>query len=269
MLDSAENRIWIELYIWTAWDRVQNALLEAKNRGVDIQVILEPNVYGNPHVNNAMIAFLEEQDIPLFFSDPERYRFTHDKFWIVDNEYCISTGNWTKSMFSKNREYIACGNDTSVLDTLAFIFESDSQKLAVQDTHITSPHMAVSPVSGRRRITNFITETQTELLVYNQTIQDPLVLAELQALHDKGIHVVLCTSDSESNISTRNEYPDLDWRIQKTPYMHAKVMIRDGIYGYIGSHNFTTNSIDNNREIGLFLELSQEQRKIILQDMEK
>lgn len=39
------------------------------------------------------------------------------------------------------------------------------------------------------------------------------------------------------------------------PYVHAKAIFVDGEIGYIGSINFTQNSIDNNREVGLlFLE---------------
>jgi len=37
----------------------------------------------------------------------------------------------------------------------------------------------------------------------------------------------------------------------KKPTMHAKAMIVDGDTAYVGSINFTKNSIERNREIGL------------------
>ncbi len=38
-----------------------------------------------------------------------------------------------------------------------------------------------------------------------------------------------------------------------TPYVHAKAIVADGTVAYVGSENFTVNSLDSNREIGLFL----------------
>lgn len=109
MLDAfrdAKSRIWIEIYTWTDIIPLTQAVIDAKNRGVDVRVLLEPNVYGTPTINQTVAKRLREANITITYSDAERYTFTHAKFWIVDDVYYISTGNWTKSSFSKNREYI-------------------------------------------------------------------------------------------------------------------------------------------------------------------
>jgi len=36
-------------------------------------------------------------------------------------------------------------------------------------------------------------------------------------------------------------------------YMHAKLMIADGSRAFVGSENFSANSLDNNRELGLLI----------------
>ena len=36
-----------------------------------------------------------------------------------------------------------------------------------------------------------------------------------------------------------------------TPYIHAKAMVVDGAQAYVGSENFTTGSLQYNRELGL------------------
>lgn len=41
----------------------------------------------------------------------------------------------------------------------------------------------------------------------------------------------------------------------KKPYVHAKVAVVDGKWAYVGSANFTANSLDHNREVGLILPL--------------
>ena len=38
-----------------------------------------------------------------------------------------------------------------------------------------------------------------------------------------------------------------------TPSLHAKALIIDEEKGFIGSFNFTQNSLENNREIGIFI----------------
>lgn len=41
------------------------------------------------------------------------------------------------------------------------------------------------------------------------------------------------------------------------------------MHAYIGSHNLTTNSLDNNRELGVFLELTEEQYMSVYEDVKK
>ena len=67
----------------------------------------------------------------------------------------------------------------------------------------------------------------------------------------------------------RAAHPELEWILQKSPYLHAKIIIRDGKNAYLGSHNLSTNSIDNNREVGILIPLSQEYLDMFLADYEK
>ncbi|MNZ73602.1 cardiolipin synthetase [compost metagenome] len=43
-------------------------------------------------------------------------------------------------------------------------------------------------------------------------------------------------------------------RFQTAPHLHAKAILVDGRRLYLGSVNLTTNSMDNNRELGLLIE---------------
>jgi phosphatidylserine/phosphatidylglycerophosphate/cardiolipin synthase-like enzyme len=53
----------------------------------------------------------------------------------------------------------------------------------------------------------------------------------------------------------------IDARTSKKPMIHAKRAMVDGIYTYIGSENYSTNSLDENREIGILLKSSLESTK--------
>ena len=49
----------------------------------------------------------------------------HAKYMIFDTSWVIETANWTRSSFSQNREIFVLGDDTSILKTLADIFQKD------------------------------------------------------------------------------------------------------------------------------------------------
>lgn len=50
----------------------------------------------------------------------------------------------------------------------------------------------------------------------------------------------------------------LDVRTSKKPIIHAKSALVDRTYSYLGSENYSTNSLDNNREIGILTKTSPE-----------
>jgi hypothetical protein len=89
-------------------------------------VVLEGNVFGTPRINMPIAKKLKEAAIPVIYADNHRYSFTHAKFWIIDDSYSISTGNWTASFFTKNREYIYSDKDILTLAFLEQIFIADS-----------------------------------------------------------------------------------------------------------------------------------------------
>ena len=102
----------------------------------------------------------------------------------------------------------------------------------------------MSPINSRHQIEKFINETNDEILIYVQTVTDPNIINLLQKLDNNGKKVIVCTADNEGNRAVF-ETSGLDWILATEPYLHAKIMLRD---------DFTTNSLDNNREMGILLE---------------
>lgn len=82
-------------------------------------------MFGTPKINIPVFRKLNEAGIPVVYTDNHRYSFTHAKFWIIDDAYSISTGNWTVSFFDKNREYIYHDSDANTLHFLEQIFLAD------------------------------------------------------------------------------------------------------------------------------------------------
>lgn len=152
----AKKRIWIEIYTWTDAAKLTDPILQAKKRGIDVRVVLEGNVFGTPKINLSVAKKLKDASIQVVYADNHRYTFTHAKFWIIDDTYSISTGNWTASFFNKNREYIYTGNDLKTLSFLESIFEADLGHIAFKDPSLIPTHIVLSPVDSRTKIENLI-----------------------------------------------------------------------------------------------------------------
>lgn len=253
-IDGATHRVWIEIYTWTDAAKLTDPILRAKKRWVDIRVVLEGNVFGTPRINMPIAKKLKEAGIPVIYADNHRYSFTHAKFWIIDDTYSISTGNWTASFYTKNREYIYSATDMVTLHFLEDIFTADSTHMGYKDISQIPSHIVMSPLNARSQIETLISSTQKDLTIYVQTLDDDHILALITGIIASGKKVEICTADNESNHVRQLEFPSWHWKMIRKPYLHAKVIIVDRTRVFIGSHNLTTNAIENNREIGILLD---------------
>ncbi len=253
-IDRAEDRIWIEIYTWTDAAKLTEAIIRAKQRWVDVQIVLEGNVFGTPRINTPVAKKLKETNISVVYADNHRYSFTHAKFWIIDDTYSISTGNWTASFFTKNREYIYTGTDSVTLRFLENIFTADSSHMGYKDISLVPSHIVMSPLNARTRLEQLILSPKKSILFYVQTLDDEYILWLIASLVSAGKKVEICTADNESNRARQAEFPSWHWRVTRKPYLHAKVIIIDNARVFIGSHNLTTNAIENNREMGIIID---------------
>lgn len=263
---NAKERVLMEIYMWTDKD-IMNAMIDAHKRWVDVRVLLERNVYDLPRVNVPLFSALEKSWIPVKYTDSYRFTFTHAKFWIIDDIYFISTGNLTKSFFESNRDFVYSSSDTQSLDFLTELFFWDFSYLWVDRSKIPN-HIVLSPVDARAKIEYLLEHAQHDIKIYTQTLADNRIIELLQKKDTEWVNVEVCTADNESNRES-SSWSTLDWVYIKKPYLHGKIILVDDVYIFLWSQNLTSNSLENNREVGLILtdswtiytELSQYFRK--------
>jgi cardiolipin synthase len=250
-IDNAAERVWIEIYTWT--DKVLvDAVIRAHKRWVDVKIILEPNVYGTPTINKNVYKSLEEHDIAVSYADTYRYVFTHAKFAIIDNRYFISTWNFTQSFFTKNRDFIVSDTWDGIVSFLSSIFLRDFDHLGTKDLESIPDNLVISPIDSRDKIYALLKEAKTRIIIYTQTLQDSEILTILSQAQENNIHVEICSAKNETNSQNKNMW-GFEWNTITKPYLHAKVIFIDEESVFIWSQNLTTNSLDNNREIGIII----------------
>lgn len=249
-IETAKKRVWVEMYTWTD-TKMLDAVVRASKRWVDVRVILERNVYGTPGINRKVFDILDDANVSVVYADNHRYTFTHAKFWIIDEKYFISTGNWTVSFFTKNRDAIFVDSDRRILDFLEEMFLADYAHRAFLDLGSIPSGMIISPLNSRERIENIINGTKKEVSIYVQTLTDESILASIEKLIEVGVTVHVCVAD---NKEVKEKFLNVQYPVAfvRKPYLHGKFILRDGEWIFLGSQNFTKNSLENNREVGFF-----------------
>ncbi|MCM8829992.1 MAG: phospholipase D-like domain-containing protein [Candidatus Omnitrophica bacterium] len=125
-LKSAKNSIYIIMFLASYYPEYPDSptnvflkeLIEAKKRGVNIEVILnqsDNNSSSHTTIENLKTArYLSNSGISVYFTPPDKT--THSKVLVIDSRYVvIGSANWSYSAMEKN-------NETSVI--------IDSPKLA-------------------------------------------------------------------------------------------------------------------------------------------
>ncbi len=249
MIDASERRAWVAIYTFTL-PGLREALMRAQKRGVDVRVILEKFPFWNTSLNRETQLFLEKNRIPLHQSGEKQFAFMHAKYMLFDNDWIIETANWTRASFSSNREFFLQGQDHEIYKNLEALFSADFEggKWISRDIRLLA-----WPTNARDRLTDFLEGTEKTIDIYAPSFSDAGLLTTLAQLcyRDKTIRLLLANYDDESD-----QKPDYGRCIQvrkmKKP-LHAKSIIRDSQSAFLGSFNYTKNSLENNREIGLFI----------------
>jgi len=255
-LNGAQESIRLKVYLLTN-PNVIEALKAAVQRGVSVRMILELNPYGGSIDPNIVID-LRDNGVELK-GDSFVFNYTHEKSMIIDDEVAfVMTGNMTASSFSANREYGIITRDPQDVAEVGAVFEADWERVGID---LGESRLIWAPDNARERILAFIDEAQTTLDIEQQNMQDPEVTQHIETALRRGVQVRIVSSPRYP-IDEDNDEPGRDQlrkagaqvRYFDDPYIHAKVFVIDGMRGFVGSHNLTTNSIDFNRELGILFD---------------
>ncbi len=253
-LNSAQNNIRIVVYNLTDKD-VKQAMKDLVQRGVTVRLMIEDNPYGgssrNIDVGNEMMA----AGVKVKWS-PKFVRYLHEKSIIVDNKVAyIMTGNLTTSMMTANREYILSTDIPSVVKEITRVYEADWTRERV---NLRNSALVWSPDNARPRLVVYFRNAKRSIWLEEQNSSDPEVLSVLSQACKRGVDVRLVTSvhfpiedDYDEPGRAQLRKAGCQVRYIDSPYVHAKVFVIDGKMAFIGSENLTSNSLDNNRELGI------------------
>ena len=247
----------LDLVMYEFKDReVADALIDASKRGVAVRVLMNQGYFGKQEdANVPAYAYLESHGISVHWS-PAYFALTHQKTLIVDkNKALIMTFNFTPEYYVTERDFGVVDTDQNDVTAIENTFNADWN-----DTEIGAQNgdgLVWSPGSYNDMLL-IINSAQKELDIYNEEMADERIVAALENAIKRGVFVRIVmtyqSADKNELIELKNAGAVLHlFHGEKGTYIHAKMIVSDQDYAFLGSENFSFGSLDQNRELGIFL----------------
>lgn len=267
-IKKAQKSILMEMFRLTDLEIV-DAMVEAKQRGVDVKVILDGSTYGSP----STVAATEKMDsggVNWFKSSPG-FSISHSKAMIIDDvEMIISSMNLSKQAENK-RDWGVVLTDQEMISDVKNLFLTDieNSKTGLSNTpELKSSQLIVSPVNSTDRLMTLIKGAKKSIDITTENFTSRELMTELDLAIKRGVKVRLLTpqipdgpppelNQKGSNfiISAGGEAKQMPSPTsEEHPYIHGKDMIIDGQKVYLGSINLSFNSLTKARELGVVLD---------------
>jgi len=252
LINNAENEIFLEVYMLTE-KRIQESLIKAHNRWIELKIILEKDPYMAYSINDKAYNKLEKAWIDIIWSSKNNYSFNHSKILIIDDLSIISTGNFSYSTFTKNRDFFIFTEDLNTKNKLKENFYNDYNSTKI---NIFDNNLIFSPNSSRIKFEKLFDEAERNIKMYFQYLKDDeLVNKLINIKKEKNISIEIIipntATEDENTIKLKNAWINI--LVLPKYKMHAKAILVDEKYLFIWSINFSTYSIDRNREIWILI----------------
>ena len=256
LLSSATQTIDITMYELTD-STVITALTTAASNGITVRVILDQNNERNN--NTSAYNALTSGGVQVNWANPV-YACTHQKTITVDSATsAIMTLNLVTEDYPTSRDFAVITNDAADVAAIETTFSADFTDAAV--TPPTGDNLVWSPTNSRTSLLGIINNAQTSLLIAQEEMSDTQIESALESALQRGVSLTLVQENMSGSYTTilqtlKSDGAQIATYSSRTGYyIHAKAILAD--YGtpqatlFLGSENFSTPSLDSNRELGL------------------
>jgi phosphatidylserine/phosphatidylglycerophosphate/cardiolipin synthase-like enzyme len=258
LISSAKNSIDMTMYELTDIT-VTSSLAKAAAAGVAVRVILDQN--DEKTANTPAYNHLTENNVSVHWANPA-YAVTHQKTITVDQTTsAIMTLNLTPEYYATSRDFGVITNNAADVAAIEATFEADFKNAKI--TPPTGENLVWSPTNSRSALEGLLGGATKSLLLAQLELEDPGMVSALEAALKRGVALTLVQEDENNDYGTTltalkkaGAKIALYTSTSATAYfIHAKAILAD--YGtaqarlFLGSVNFSTDSLGKNRELGL------------------
>ncbi len=256
-INSAKSSIDVTMYELRD-TTVTTDLVNREKAGVNVRVILDN---AQQSVNSAAYNALSSGGVGVTWSSTA-FTYTHQKTITVDNaESYISTGNLDTTYYSTSRDYGVYDTDPADVSAVVAVFNADYAKTPI--TPGDGDDLVWSPTDSQSHLLSLINGAQHSLDVQEEEFGDTTLVNAIVADAQRGVTVRVVAENENGTYNTQlNQVTSAGGKVTTYTsstgfYIHAKDIVAD--YGtstakvFLGSENFSDNSLNHNRELGLII----------------
>lgn len=264
-IKSARKSVHLEMYHITDKAVISALSSKAKQSNIDLRVIVDGQLKGG---YQKAFDELSQAGVNVRASS-KAFSITHTKAMVIDDQSAFVTAINMTNTATNTRDFGIVTPDSNIISELDAVFEADwanAEDDGDNTPNLTDNNLAWSPNDSTEQLTKLIgSATQTLDIEVENLTSDDIVNAFNQAAA-RGVNVRLIVPECSLGNSLLN-YPAIaklngvsvhvehNGSSMDQPYMHSKMMVADGKRIYIGSINFSYNSLTKAREVGvLFLD---------------
>lgn len=253
------------------------AVIDAKKRGVNVRVMLNPARRSGQSENAETHKKLKAAGVEVIDSNPA-FDVTHEKSMVVDDTTAyVKSLNWDIKNLTETRDYAVITTHEPEVREVIECFEADWHRKPFNvDQH---SQLIWCSGNGRDRIARFIDEAKHTLFVQNERYQDAVIIERLVRAKERGVkvHVMarpphkLKKEKLTEGVGGLRIMDDVGIKVHKLKHLklHGKMLLADHSRAIIGSINLAPGSFDSRRELAIEVhspEVVERLKKIVHHD---
>ena len=257
LINGARHSIDVTMYEF-ADTTAEHDLAAAAARGVQVRVILD---HKEKSLNSSAFSYFTSHDVKVAWSW-SRFTYTHQKTLIIDgSKALIMTANLTSRYYSTSRDFLVVDTSRPDVAAITAVFDADFAHRAVSPGD--GADLVWSPTDSQDQLLALINGATSSLRIYSEEMGDTTVEDALIRAAHRGVDVQVCGENADGEYDSAfaklaQAGIHISYYSSSTGfYIHGKVIEAD--YGtghariFIGSENFSSTSLNRNRELGLII----------------
>lgn len=260
--------------------QIADALVAAEKRGVKVIVICDTYCSSTPK-RAEIFNRLKTEGIEIYTATTG-FSISHWKMFVVDEKLAfISTMNFIIKTDQMRDMGVFLTNPRMIQEIIS-VFKSDVEN-AKNQTAITpplsNPNLVWSPNNSEEKLVQLIRSARKTVDIWIENMGNKNIHSALQDVVERGVKVRVLSSECGMGTPPPNSFKNLKDLVAKgvtvqvmpfpatrdVPYIHAKTINVDHGVVFLGSENYSNNSLLKARELGLiFRDQAIEQRMSIL-----
>jgi cardiolipin synthase len=257
LIRSARHSVQMTMYQLSDPDAV-DALVDARRRGLDVKVILDAAYHGQT-VNTDAYGQLRDAGVDVIWA-PNDVIYHQKSVTVDDTTSAVGTGNLTARYYATSRDAYVLTTNLADVAAISDTFTTDftSPPAARPPAATPSPRLVWSP-DARAVFLQRITIAAQTLDVTTEELKDRAIVMAIDKAARRGVACRIVLTENPAWASTVAEVSAAGCSVHLMPdtpsalYVHEKILLTDGNL-IIGSHNLSTSSLIENRELSLQLD---------------